>query len=128
MVIWDFSSLDPVCVRFNTLNRDQNLSVTQSVDEAASTAAMGLGWKDIPASSLPSFELGYALTIHKSQGSEYDHVYVILSPTDSLLHTRELLYTAVTRARISVTILATEVQLEKAVSQQKRRSGLQSKL
>ena len=39
------SSLDPVCVRFNTLNRDQNLSVTQSVDEAASTAAMGLGWK-----------------------------------------------------------------------------------
>ena len=123
------SSLDPVCVRFKTLNREQNLSTTQSVDEAASTAAKGIGWKEFPASSLPLFELGYALTIHKSQGSEYDHVYVILSPTDSLLHTRELLYTAVTRARKSVTIIATEAQLEKAVSTTKmRRSGLQSKL
>jgi exodeoxyribonuclease V alpha subunit len=88
-----------------------------------------LGAKEFPASSLPSYELGYALTIHKSQGSEYDHVCVMLSPVDSLLHTRELLYTAVTRARKNVTIVATEEQLKKAVSTTKmRRSGLLSKL
>ncbi|MEL0010431.1 MAG: ATP-binding domain-containing protein, partial [Bacteroidota bacterium] len=71
----------------------------------------------------------YALTIHKSQGSEFDHVLVILHPEDSLLHTRELLYTAVTRAKKSITILATEDQLKKAVSTRaNRRSGLIGKI
>ena len=121
------SSLDPVCIRFDTVQAGQK----KSVDGLSNSVEAGdtLGGKEFPASSLPSYELGYALTIHKSQGSEYDHVCVILSSADSLLHTRELLYTAVTRARKKVTIVATEEQLKKAVSTTKmRRSGLQSKL
>ena len=121
------SSLDPVCIRFDTVQAGQK----KSVDGLSNSVEAGdtLGGKEFPASSLPSYELGYALTIHKSQGSEYDHVCVILSSADSLLHTRELLYTAVTRARKNVTIVATEEQLKKAVSTTKmRRSGLQSKL
>ena len=121
------SSLDPVCIRFDTVQAGQKKSVDglNNGVEAGDT----LGGKEFPASSLPSYELGYALTIHKSQGSEYDHVCVILSSVDSLLHTRELLYTAVTRARKKVTIVATEEQLKKALSTTKmRRSGLQSKL
>ena len=121
------SSLDPVCIRFDTVKAGHN----KSADGLSNGVEAGdtLGGKEFPASSLPSYELGYALTIHKSQGSEYDHVCVILSSADSLLHTRELLYTAVTRARKKVTIVATEEQLKKAVSTTKmRRSGLQSKL
>jgi len=85
--------------------------------------------EDILVSRLPRYELAYALTIHKSQGSEFDNVLVILHPEDSLLHTRELLYTAVTRAKKSITILATEEQLNKAVSTLSiRRSGLIKKI
>jgi exodeoxyribonuclease V alpha subunit len=121
------SSLYPVCIRFDTVQEGQKTSVDGSNNGVE--AGIKLGGKEYPASSLPSYDLGYALTIHKSQGSEYDHVCVILSSADSLLHTRELLYTAVTRARKKITIVATEEQLKKAVSTTKmRRSGLQSKL
>ena len=47
----------------------------------------------------------YAITVHKSQGAEIDHVVLVLPPADHPLLTRELLYTATTRARSSVTIL-----------------------
>lgn len=50
-------------------------------------------------------ELAYAMTVHKSQGSELDHVALVLPPSDLPLLTRELLYTAVTRARRSVTVV-----------------------
>ena len=121
------SSLDPVCISFDTVQEGQKKSVNESSNGVE--AGIKLGGKEYPASSLPSYELGYASTIHKSQGSEYDHVCVILSSVDSLLQTRELLYTAVTRARKKVTIVATEEQFKKAVSTTKmRRSGLQSKL
>ena len=52
---------------------------------------------------LPPHETVYALTIHKSQGSEFDHVLMILPDRDSPFLCRELIYTAVTRARKSVT-------------------------
>ena len=53
---------------------------------------------------LPPHESFYALTVHRSQGSEYDEVAVIPGPADSPVNTRELLYTAVTRARNKVVI------------------------
>ena len=52
-----------------------------------------------------SAEPAYALTVHKSQGSEYNNVTVILADNDSPIVTRELLYTAVTRARTSIRII-----------------------
>jgi exodeoxyribonuclease V alpha subunit len=51
-------------------------------------------------------ESAYAITIHKSQGSEYDDVIVSLPPTPSRIVTRELLYTAMTRARRSIWFVA----------------------
>ncbi|MEO7587337.1 MAG: exodeoxyribonuclease V subunit alpha [Arachnia sp.] len=67
----------------------------------------------------------HAMTIHKSQGSQFDVVSVILPPLGSPLLTRELLYTAITRARTSVRLYGTEAALRTAVETPARRaSGL----
>lgn len=57
-------------------------------------------------SALPAFELAYALTIHKSQGSEYTQVIVVLPELDSPVLSKSLLYTAFTRAKNTLDILA----------------------
>ncbi len=67
----------------------------------------------------------FALTIHKSQGTEVDDVLVVLPEQESNLITRELLYTAVTRARKSITIRASKQRFQQAVREKiKRASGL----
>jgi exodeoxyribonuclease V alpha subunit len=78
---------------------------------------------------LPPTETAFAMTIHKSQGSEYDHVVVMLPPPGSPLLTRELLYTAVTRAKRSVTVIGSAEALETAVTTvTERASGLREAL
>ena len=58
------------------------------------------GFASFSVESLPSHELGWALTVHKSQGSEYDSVLLVLPPSGGRrLLTKEILYTGVTRAR-----------------------------
>ncbi len=69
------------------------------------------------------------MTVHKSQGSEFDRVLLVLPDRDSPVLTRELVYTAVTRARREVTILATPVVFAAAASARVRRtSGLRERL
>ena len=63
-------------------------------------------------SELPAFETVYAMTIHKSQGSEYTSVLVVLPENDMPMLTKELLYTAITRAKAKVGISAKESVLE----------------
>jgi len=58
----------------------------------------------------------HAMTIHKSQDSQYDKVVVVLPPGSSPLLTRELLYTAVTRAAKRVTLLGPETTIRQAIS------------
>ena len=66
-------------------------------------------------------------TDHKSQGSEFDHVCLVLPPSPSPVITRELLYTAVTRAREQVTVFATaDVLREGMAARVERHSGLRS--
>lgn len=66
--------------------------------------------------SLPDFSAAWAITIHRSQGSEYREVLVILPREDSPLATRELLYTAITRAKSQVTVAGDLDAVRKAVS------------
>jgi exodeoxyribonuclease V alpha subunit len=74
-------------------------------------------------------QTAHALTIHKSQGSQFDHVAVLLPEPRSPLLTRELLYTAVTRAREGVLLVAGEESLRRAVSRPvARASGLRERL
>jgi exodeoxyribonuclease V alpha subunit len=80
-------------------------------------------------SRLPDHETAYAMSIHKSQGSEFDEVLVILPDMDVPILTRELIYTAVTRAKKRVSIWCSEEILSKAVSRRiQRSSGLREAL
>ncbi len=71
----------------------------------------------------------YAITVHKSQGAELDHVVLVLPPADHPLLTRELLYTATTRARRSVTILGSKEALVAGCGRAvDRRTGILARL
>lgn len=86
---------------------------------------------EYPYKLLDELELAYAITIHKSQGSEYPAVVITLLSGPSMLMNRNLLYTAVTRARKCVTLVGNEVtfaQMVQNTSQQKRYSGLCDRL
>jgi exodeoxyribonuclease V alpha subunit len=74
-------------------------------------------------------ELAYAVTVHKAQGSEHDHVALVLPETDTRLLTRELIYTGLTRARRSVTVIGDRDLLALAIARvADRRSGLVERL
>ncbi|WP_088288805.1 exodeoxyribonuclease V subunit alpha [Kineosporia sp. A_224] len=74
---------------------------------------------------LPAVETVYATTVHRGQGSQFRSVSVVLPPQESPLLTRELLYTAVTRAREQVRVLGGEAAVRAAVERPVRRaSGL----
>jgi exodeoxyribonuclease V alpha subunit len=80
-------------------------------------------------SQLPEHEPVYAMTVHKSQGSGFDHVLLILPGHDSSLLTRELIYTGITRARQQVEIwLDDQVFMQGIIREIRRNSGLEEKL
>ncbi len=83
----------------------------------------------VPVSRLEDVETVHALTIHKSQGSEYEHVVVVLPERVSRIVTRELLYTGVTRASGRVTVIGSCAVIEAAIRRPIRRAtGLADRL
>lgn len=83
------------------------------------------GGRYLTPAELPKVELCYAMTIHKSQGSEYENLVVILPGESSPLLTRELVYTAVTRAKKSLLIAGSSEALIRSIKNQSiRYSGL----
>jgi exodeoxyribonuclease V alpha subunit len=79
--------------------------------------------------ALPAHETAYATTVHKSQGSEFDAVWLLLPPADVQVLSRELVYTGITRARRRVTVLGPEAVFRAAVGRVSRRdSGLGARL
>ncbi|MDR2625878.1 MAG: exodeoxyribonuclease V subunit alpha [Zoogloeaceae bacterium] len=76
--------------------------------------ATGYHW--LPLSRLPAWEGAFAMSVHKAQGSEFDHVALLLPEKDNPLMTRELLYTALTRARQSITLLGNRALLQDAMT------------
>ena len=83
----------------------------------------------VSPSRLEAVETLYAMTVHKSQGSQFDTVALLLPGPDSPILTRELLYTAVTRAKKSVIVVASEDSVRTAVERPiARSSGLRRRL
>lgn len=83
----------------------------------------------LPLTRLPAWEPAWAMTVHKSQGSEFERVMLVLPHAVSPVVTRELVYTGITRAKRAVTLRAEEAVLRAAIeSRAARMSGLRERL
>ncbi len=110
-------------------NGDAGVVVRQEDGLLRAAIAGSTGPLDFATTRMSDVETMHALTIHKSQGSQADHVTVLLPPEDSRLLTRELFYTAVTRAKAKVRVVGTESSVRAAVEwRAQRASGLRQRL
>jgi exodeoxyribonuclease V alpha subunit len=113
-------------------NGDQGLVVRRDGPERTETVAIfprGASFEAFPIETLSDVDPAFAMTVHKAQGSEFDHVAIVLPDADLPMLTRELLYTAMTRARRSVLIVGAPDLLARAVSRtMDRSSGVASRL
>lgn len=83
------------------------------------------GFREIAEARLPRFSDAFALSVHKAQGSEFDEVLLVLPEEDAPLLTRELLYTAVSRARKRVRVVGPKQVVAAALARRAQRySGL----
>ncbi|HXN85946.1 MAG TPA: exodeoxyribonuclease V subunit alpha [Candidatus Binataceae bacterium] len=134
-----FLAGEPVMVLRNDYERmlfngDQGLvlCVQRSDYEAASMAVFprGENFVAFPIDSIKEdLELCYAMTVHKAQGSEFDSVALIMPEKDIPMLTREIIYTAVSRARRSVTIVGVENIIRAGISRKvERYSGVREEL
>ena len=108
-------------------------TIAEDADEPGRTVAVFLGPGGVPRrlapSRLPPHETVFAMSVHKSQGSEFDAVAVLLPEQPSPIVSRELLYTAITRARERVMLSANQAVIESAVAHRlERASGLRDAL
>jgi exodeoxyribonuclease V alpha subunit len=81
------------------------------------------GFRRFSPARMPECETVYALTVHKSQGSEFDAVLMVLPSTGTARLSRELVYTGITRARRRVTVLAQPDVLKAAIAMRVRRDS-----
>lgn len=122
------------------MNGDIGITVQMPASQAPEAGGMGMaqgalrvvfatseGLRWVLPSRLQSVETVYAMTIHKSQGSEFSHAAVVLPPSLSPIMTRELVYTGLTRAKDWLTVVAGGSSnfsvLEEATERQVRRSS-----
>ena len=114
--------------RLGVFNGDIGVTV-QDGDRRAVAFTGSNGVRLIGPTQLPSTDTAHAMTIHKSQGSQFERVIVLVPGEESRLLTRELLYTAVTRAISDVTVVGTEASIRAAIARQvTRSSGLEDAL
>jgi exodeoxyribonuclease V alpha subunit len=117
-------------------NGDPGIVVRSGDGESAALRAVfrressaGESFEAHPLDALADVSPGFAMTVHKAQGSEFDHVLVVLPERDLPLVTRELVYTAITRARRSVLLVGHTELLARAVSRiVERYCGIAEKL
>ncbi len=115
--------------RLGLFNGDVGVCVAgRDADGEGTTVAFAAadgGIRRLSPGRLGDVETVHAMTIHRSQGSQYDHAVVVLPGPDSPILTRQLLYTAVTRARRRVTVVGSRESVAAAVSRRvARASGL----
>ncbi len=110
-------------------NGDVGIVVDDETGERKVAFADPEGVRYVAPSRLPEHQTVFAMTIHKSQGSEFDHAMVVLPEHDSPILTRELVYTGVTRAKRRMTMVGEASVLHDALNKTVRRaSGLEAEL
>lgn len=96
----------------------------QQVVSAGAGARIQRSVRALAPGQLPEHEGGFAVTIHKSQGSEYDHVTLLLpADADNRILSRQLLYTGASRARQVIELWAAEAPVAVAIATPARRAG-----
>lgn len=99
-----------------------DMGIIREINETAQTVRVEYDEQrqvEYPFVQLDEIELAYAITIHKSQGSEYPAVILPLLPGPRMLFNRNLLYTAVTRARRCVTVLGSSRVVQEMIDNAK---------
>jgi len=110
-------------------NGDTGVVVQTDRDRVSAAFERGDELLEFTPTRLGAIETAFAMTIHKSQGSQFDTAVVLLPPATSRILTRELLYTAATRARTRLVLVGTEETIRAAVSKPvARASGLRNRL
>jgi len=107
-------------------NSNDNNTHLMAFFEQPKTVEGEARYKTLLPSRLPKYDSVYAMTIHKTQGSEFEHVAMLLpKKSNNLLLSRELLYTGITRAKTQLTIASNKQTWQQGVtSVVKRYSGL----
>ena len=109
-------------------NGDTGVVVDRGGPGPVAVFARGTELVEVAPSRLGAAATVHAMTVHRAQGSQFARVSVLLPPPESPLLTRELLYTAVTRAREAVRVIGTEEAVRAAVTRQVvRASGLRAR-
>jgi len=112
----------------NLFNGDTGV-VVDTADGLRAVFPRGSGWVSHAPARLEQVQTVHAMTVHRGQGSQFTHVSFLLPPEDSPLLTRELLYTAVTRATTTVTVVGSLAAIRRAVLRPANRaSGLRTRL
>ncbi len=110
-------------------NGDTGVVVRQPDGSVRAVFPRGAELVDHAPSRFSSVQTVHAMSVHRSQGSQFERVSVVLPPVDSPLSTREMLYTALTRAKQHVRLIGTEAELRAAVDRPAARaSGLRRRL
>ena len=107
----------------NLFNGDTGVVVSGADGRPAAAFERAGGIEEVSPARLGSIESAHAMTIHKSQGSQFRKVAVVLPGADSRILTRELLYTAVTRARETVILAGSAESVRAAVERPVTRSS-----
>lgn len=131
---WEIRSKYGLCIDKGTGIFNGDMGIIEEINDFAETMMVSFDegrMVEYPYKLLDELELAYAVTIHKSQGSEYPAVVIPLLSGPRMLMNRNLLYTAVTRAKKCVTIVGNDITFNQMIennSQLKRYSGLRDRL
>ncbi len=131
---WEIRSRFGISIEKGTGIFNGDTGIIEEINEFAETMTISFDegrMVEYPFKQLEELELAYAVTIHKSQGSEYPAVVIPLLSGPRMLLNRNLLYTAVTRAKKCVTIVGDDKTFNEMIqnnSQQRRYSGLEARL
>ena len=131
---WEIRSKYGLCIDKGTGIFNGDMGIIEEINDFAETMTVSFDegrMVEYPYKLLDELELAYAVTIHKSQGSEYPAVVIPLLSGPRMLMNRNLLYTGVTRAKKCVTIVGNDITFNQMIennSQLKRYSGLRDRL
>lgn len=131
---WEIRTKYGLCIDKGTGIFNGDMGIIEQINEYAETMQISFDdgkMVEYPFKLLEELELAYAVTIHKSQGSEYPAVVIPLLSGPRMLLNRNLLYTAVTRAKKCVTLVGNDETFNQMIQnniQQRRYSGLKDRL